>query len=91
MDKALETIRKSKDELIEIGTKIWEKPEIRFEEHSAHALLTNFLEKQGFAVERGYCKLPTAFRAKWVTITKMGTRNTILFSNHNKMIDIIIL
>ena len=86
MDKALETIKRSKDELIEIGTKIWEKPEIRFEEHSAHDLLTNFLEKQGFVVERGYCKLATAFRAKWVTLETINTMVEVQ-SNHSRLDD----
>ncbi|MEO6398515.1 MAG: M20 family metallopeptidase [Tepidiformaceae bacterium] len=46
-----------------ISLSIHATPELNYQEHHAHALLTSYLEGQGFAVERGAYKLPTAFKA----------------------------
>ena len=45
-----------------LSNDIWLKPELNFEEHEAHALLTRFLKDQGFQVEEHYT-LDTAFKA----------------------------
>ena len=50
-------------ELHKLGDEIWQNPELCYEEHSAHRLLTAFLEEKGFSVERAYTGLSTAFRA----------------------------
>ena len=42
---------------------IWSSPELNFKEYKAHDLLTDFLEKKGFSVERSYTGIETAFRA----------------------------
>jgi amidohydrolase len=42
-----------------------DNPEVAFEEHRASAWLTEYLEVNGFVVEKGICKLPTAFRATY--------------------------
>jgi amidohydrolase len=42
---------------------IFDHPETGLQEVQACALLCDFLARQGFAVERGYAGLPTAFRA----------------------------
>jgi len=52
-------------ELWQVGKDIWENPELGFEEIKAHRILTNFLEKKGFHVERSYAGLETAFRASY--------------------------
>ena len=52
-----------RDELQELSGEIWRNPELGFEEVKAHELLTDFLEKKGFAVERSYTGIKTAFRA----------------------------
>lgn len=59
-----ETIDKRLDSLNEISEKIWNHPQICFEEVFAHDLLTDFLEKEGFEVAK---KTPvdTAFIAKY--------------------------
>ena len=44
----------NKDDLVELSDGIWRKPELNFEEYNAHELLTTFLEKKGFSVERSY-------------------------------------
>ena len=65
--KASYTVDSSKEELQQLSSKIWNNPEIGFEEYKAHALLTNFLEKKGFTVEHSYTGIETAFRATFGT------------------------
>ena len=61
---ASERIDLCSDELYqEISDEIWKNPEIGFEEYKAHEILTQFLEKKGFSVERSYTGIGTAFRA----------------------------
>ncbi len=50
--------------LIEISHSIHANPELGFEEHHAHELLTDTLAEQGLEVERGAYGLPTAFAAR---------------------------
>ena len=50
------------NDLQKLSLKIWERPELGYEEHFAHSILSNFFEEQGFEVTREYT-LPTAFRA----------------------------
>lgn len=49
--------------LREISLSIHSRPELNFEEHFAHAVLTNYLESHGFEVTRGAFGMPTAFSA----------------------------
>ena len=67
MDAGLQVAAKAIDlneeELQALGNEIWRNPELGLEEHKAHRLLTDFLEKKGFSVERGCCDMSTAFRA----------------------------
>ena len=51
------------EELLALSDCIWKEPELCFKEFKAHQLLTDYLEKKGFAVERSYTGLETAFRA----------------------------
>lgn len=37
---------------------------MNFQEYKAHKLLSDFLESKGFQAERGYCSLPTGFKAE---------------------------
>ncbi len=50
-------------QLRELSLDIHANPELLFQEHRAHALLSDYLEKQGFQVERGAYELATAFEA----------------------------
>ncbi len=50
-------------ELREISLGIHSHPELNFEEHHAHEVLTSYLEAQGFQVTRGAFGMPTAFSA----------------------------
>ena len=52
-------------ELQQVSRDIWGNPELGFEEFKAHGVLTDFLEKNGFSVERSYADLETAFRASY--------------------------
>lgn len=45
--------------------RIWETPELGMMEYEAEAALSAWLAGEGFAVDRGACGLPTAFRAVW--------------------------
>ena len=56
-----------REELAAISKEIHDNPETGMHEVKASALLTRFLEKNGFQVERGICQLPTAFRASYGT------------------------
>ncbi|MCF7875477.1 M20 family metallopeptidase [Candidatus Bipolaricaulota bacterium] len=51
-------------ELRELGERIFENPELKFEEHRAAQWLTEELEEKGFEVERGVGGLETAFLAR---------------------------
>lgn len=60
---AFSAIDDCKEELRDVSNEIWQHPELCFEERHAHKVLTDYLEKKGFSVQRGYCGLETAFRA----------------------------
>ncbi|KAI8599488.1 hypothetical protein EDD21DRAFT_379703 [Dissophora ornata] len=51
-------------ELRGISMKIHENPELGYEEYKAHTLLTNYLQKKGFQVQRSAFGLDTAFVAR---------------------------
>ncbi|KAK6169462.1 hypothetical protein SNE40_020513 [Patella caerulea] len=59
-----DAVDKYKDELNELSQAIWSVPELNFNEHSAHRVLTEFLEKAGFKVERNFI-IETGFRATY--------------------------
>ena len=56
-----------KSELIELSLRIHQNPEVAFEEVKASGWLTEYLEGNGFTVERGICQLSTAFKASYGT------------------------
>lgn len=58
------TIDRHRATIVEVSHRIWEHPELCFEEHRAHDLLCEVLEANGLTVERGAFGLPTAFRAR---------------------------
>lgn len=68
---ATETAKKRADAAIEaadadlraISLSIHSRPELNFEEHHAHGVLTKYLEGQGFDVTPGAFGMPTAFSA----------------------------
>jgi len=53
------------DQLRHLSLKIHSTPEPGFHEVKAVGWLTQYLEKNGFSIERGICGLPTAFRGSY--------------------------
>ncbi|XP_070580396.1 xaa-Arg dipeptidase-like [Ptychodera flava] len=60
--KACEAIDKAATDLHSLSQEIWKNPELGYKEYHAHQVLTDFLEKNGFNVERKFV-VDTAFRA----------------------------
>ncbi|GAB6110020.1 amidohydrolase [Fusibacter bizertensis] len=58
-------IEDKKDLLYDLAKKIWENPEIAYTEVKASKWTAEFLEEQGFEVERNYSGVPTAIKATW--------------------------
>jgi len=52
-----------KGEIISKFNELWDYPELGNMEFFASSTLCDWLEHHGFCVERGYCGIPTAFRA----------------------------
>ncbi|MFC2066299.1 M20 family metallopeptidase [Chloroflexota bacterium] len=52
-------------QLSELSLKIHSNPELAFQEFKAATWLTEYLEENGFSVEKGICDLPTAFRGSY--------------------------
>jgi hypothetical protein len=62
--KAVETIDTEAELLDQIAMELWANPELNYAEEFAHGYITDFLENTaGAEVERGFCGMPTAFRA----------------------------
>ena len=61
---AKERFQSARDGLIDLSHRIHAHPELGFEEEQASAWLCESLADAGFAVEKGICELPTAFRAQ---------------------------
>ncbi len=64
-DSVIKAVEAHRRQLRELSLEIHANPEIGFEEVKASALLTHYLEENGFAIERGICKLDTAFRGSY--------------------------
>ncbi len=64
-EAATASINRQRVHLAQLSEQIWENPELGFKEKKAHCLLTDFLEREGFKVERSFGGLETAFRASF--------------------------
>ncbi len=51
------------DRLVDVSHRIHAEPELSYQEHAAHAALTDVLDEAGLAPERGALGIETAFRA----------------------------
>jgi amidohydrolase len=58
-------IETKRDGLSELCLKIHSNPELGFEEIKAAGWLTEYLEKNGFTIEKGICQLKTSFKASY--------------------------
>lgn len=57
-------IEKDRNRFEKLSDIIWDYAEVKYQEYQSSRLLADFLEKQGFLVERKIGDIPTAFRAK---------------------------
>lgn len=64
-EKLIQITEQNADELFDMACQIFDDPEVGLEEYRACARITDYLEQQGFTVERGIGGLDTAFRATW--------------------------
>lgn len=62
-DKIVKLTNMLESELIELSEAIFDHPELGYEERFAADLHSTILEKYGFAVERGFQNMETAFKA----------------------------
>lgn len=68
MDEQLKNIMiKDQKQFEKISDLIWEYAEVKYEEYQSAQLLEDFLDCQGFYVEKGIGDIPTAFCAKFGT------------------------
>ncbi|KAM4865716.1 xaa-Arg dipeptidase [Thomomys bottae] len=66
--RAAERIDEAAERLGALSHAIWSEPELAYEEHRAHDVLTRFFEREPPAaswVVQPHYQLPTAFRAEW--------------------------
>ena len=61
----LSVIDRKTQELFKLADTVWENPEILFREHKSSAALQEYLEANGFEIERNVADLPTAFIASY--------------------------
>ena len=66
MSQLLQEIEALRQPMKELNDFIFDHPELGNEEFQAHELLTNLLEKEGFAVDHEVSGLKTAFRAVYL-------------------------
>ncbi|MFC1977029.1 M20 family metallopeptidase [Chloroflexota bacterium] len=60
-----EAVEAHRNQISELSLKIHSNPELGLQEVKAAGWLTQYLEENGFSVERGICELSTAFRASY--------------------------
>ena len=64
-NKLYQLIEEQRQKMIVMADEIHDNPEYDGEEYEAAAMLSGYLEENGFALERGLVQWPTAFRAVW--------------------------
>ncbi len=64
-ERAVAQIDEKKELICSVADKIWEYAELSLQEERSAALYCETLEREGFAVERGICGIPTAFAASF--------------------------
>lgn len=58
-------IENQQDVFTQLSDQIWQYAEMRFQEYRSAALLAEFLQKEGFTVQKGIANIPTAFVASY--------------------------
>ena len=64
-EEAVASIEKHKAEIIDLSDQVWRFAETALLETRSSKLLADYIEKQGFTVERGVAGMPTAFVASY--------------------------
>ncbi|MCK4368449.1 MAG: M20 family metallopeptidase [Dehalococcoidales bacterium] len=64
-DSVIAEIEARRHQLRDLSLKIHSSPELGFQEVKAAAWLSQYLEENGFSIERGICELPTAFKGSY--------------------------
>ena len=64
-DRVCVEVDRMRQELVELSRRIYEAPELGFQERQAVQWLGGFLRERGFSVETGIAGLETAFRAQY--------------------------
>lgn len=59
------SVEQHSQELLDLSDQVWEYAELALRETQSAAALADYLESQGFVVERGVAGMPTAFVATW--------------------------
>ncbi len=62
---AIGAIEAKRDVICSVADKVWEYAELSLQEEKSAELYCETLEREGFAVERGICNIPTAFQASF--------------------------
>jgi len=68
-------------ELVELSHRIYQNPELGYEEVQASGWLTEALEAEGFTVERGFGDMPTAF----VASTGTGSLHLVICAEYDAL------
>lgn len=61
----IQWLEENSQPFIDMANAIWERPELAFQEFFASKLQADYLEKQGFRVQRDVAGINTAFIAEW--------------------------
>ncbi|XP_070580397.1 peptidase M20 domain-containing protein 2-like [Ptychodera flava] len=75
--KACEAIDKAATDLNSLSQQIWMNQELSYEEYHAHQVLTDYLEKNGFNVDRKFV-VDTAFRATFGSQENCGINACVI-------------
>jgi len=65
--QVIQEVESRSSELVDISHAIHRNPELAFQEVKACEWLTEYLGRNGFEIEQGFCQLPTAFKATFGT------------------------
>lgn len=82
-----DTVEGNAAELWELSASLWSHPELALHEKKAHDLLTGFLEKRGFKIQRSY-HLDTAFRAEAIAPGGTDGPTVALMAEYDALPDI---
>ncbi|WP_042220444.1 M20 family metallopeptidase [Oceanobacillus manasiensis] len=64
-DELIKELDHIKQDLINMSDHLYDNPELGDQEYESMKLLTNYLEQQGFQVDKGIVDRPTAFKAEY--------------------------